>query len=327
LQNPDESQYRGWRRPGPVPPGGVDVESGETLDYLCGYCRIFQYERGHRYSTDDVLTAWYATQWAPRVGRTADLGSGIGSVALLSAWRLPGARFCTVEAQEMSLRLARKSIRYNGLDSRFTTYLGDLRDETVLANEAPFDLVTGSPPYWPSTDASEAAHPQAVPARIEVRGTVADYAAAAARILAPGGMFVFVFANKRNAVSPHNATARRNTADVRNAAVPAAGPAASRRREPREGSRQSGEDAGVAFAEDALRSNGLVLLRRRDVVFKEGEPPMISLFAAMRAADLPPGREAWIEPPLIIRTRNGSVHPEYAAIRISFGFPPGDVGP
>ena len=67
----------------------------------------------------------------------------------------------------------------------------------------------------------------------------------------------------------------------------------------------------------------LVLLRRRDIVFKEGEPPMISLFAATRAADLPPGREAWIEPPLIIRTANGSVHPEYAAIRISFGFPPG----
>jgi tRNA1(Val) A37 N6-methylase TrmN6 len=293
----------------------VDLEAGESLDFLCGYFRIFQYERGHRYSTDDFLTAWYATQWAPRVGRAADLGSGIGSVALLTAWRLPGATLCTVEAQEMSLHLARKSIRYNGLDSRFTTYLGDLRDETILANESSFDLVTGSPPYWPTTDATEASHPQAVPARIEVRGTVADYAAAAAQILAPGGMFVFVFANKRNAPSTR-----------RNAAVPAAGPAASRRRDD-DTTRSPGEDAGVAFAEEALKANGLVLLRRREVIFKEGKPPMISLFAAMRAADLPPGREAWIDPPLIIRTREGVIHPEYAAIRISFGFPPGDVGP
>jgi hypothetical protein len=76
----------------------------------------------------------------------------------------------------------------------------------------------------------------------------------------------------------------------------------------------------------ALRENiGLVLVRRRDIIFKEGKPPMISLFAAMRAADLPPGREAWIEPPLIIRSHDGSVHPEYAAIRISFGCPPGDI--
>jgi tRNA1(Val) A37 N6-methylase TrmN6 len=278
LHPDEELDYRGWRRPGPVPPRGVSAEEGESLDYLCGYFRIFQYERGHRYSTDDVLTAWYATQWAPRVDRAADLGSGIGSVALIAAWRLPGARFCTVEAQAMSVRLARKSIRYNGLESRFTVYEGDLRDPSILANEPPFDLVTGSPPYWPASSATGAAHPQAVPARIEIRGTVADYAATAARILAPGGIFAFVF------------------------------PYIQRER-----------------AEEALRTNALVLLRRRDIVFKEGEPPMISLFAAARIADIPPGREAWIETPLIIRRTNGSVHPEYAAIRMSFGFPPGDI--
>ncbi len=261
-----------------MPPRGVAPEAGETLDYLCGHFRIFQYERGHRYSTDDVLTAWYGTQWAPRVGRTADLGSGIGSVALIAAWRLPGACFCTVEAQAMSARLARKSVQYNGLESRFTVYEGDLRDPAILAGEPPFDLVTGSPPYWPAGSAAEAAHPQAIPARIEIRGSVADYAAAAARILAPGGVFAFVF------------------------------PCVQRSR-----------------AEEALRMNGLIVLRRRDVVFKEGEPPMISLFAAIRGADLPPGREPWIEPPLIIRRKNGSVHPEYAAVRISFGFPPGDI--
>jgi tRNA1Val (adenine37-N6)-methyltransferase len=279
LHDDEDVEYRGWKRPGPVPPRGVAPEAGESLDYLCGYFRIFQYDRGHRYSTDDVLTAWYATQWAPRVSRAADLGSGIGSVALICAWRLPGATFCTIEAQEMSARLARKSIRYNGLESRFTVYEGDLRS-SILATEPPFDLVTGSPPYWPASAATGAAHPQAVPARIEIRGSVFDYAAAASRLLATGGMFVFVF--------PYVQLAR---------------------------------------AEEALTSNGLVLLRRRDVIFKEGEPPMLSLFAAMRAADLPPGRQPWIEPPLIIRTTTGSVHPEYAAIRISFGFPPGDVGP
>jgi tRNA1(Val) A37 N6-methylase TrmN6 len=278
LHDDEDVEYRGWKRPGPLPPRGVEAGEGESLDYLCGYFRIFQYERGHRYSTDDVLTAWYATQWAPRVSRAVDLGSGIGSVALISAWRLPGVTYCTVEAQAMSVRLARKSIRYNGLESRFTVYEGDLRDVSLLANEAPFDLVTGSPPYWPASAATGAAHPQAVPARIEVRGSVLDYAAAAARLLATGGLFVFVF--------PYIQRSR---------------------------------------AEETLTSNALVLLRRRDVVFKEGETPMISLFAAMRAADLPPGRQPWIEPPLIIRTNSGSVHPEYAAIRISFGFPPGDI--
>ena len=274
----DPRSYRGWRRPGPVPPGGVEIEHGETLDFICGYFRIFQYEKGHRYSTDDVLTAWYGTTHAARVDRAADLGSGIGSVALISAWRLPGATFCTVEAQEISIRLARKTMRYNGLEPRFTLYHGDLRDETILANEAPFDLVTGSPPYFPPGTATAAGHKQAVPARIEVRGSVADYANAAARILAPGGLFAFVF--------PTNQMAR----------------------------------ALAAIDEARLK-----LIRRRDVSFKRGDTPLITLFAASRAEDIPPTYEAFVEPPLTIRRPDGGVDEEYSAIRLSFGFPPGNV--
>jgi tRNA1Val (adenine37-N6)-methyltransferase len=274
----DPRSYRGWRRPGPEPPGGVAPDEGETLDFICGHFRIFQYARGHRYSTDDVLTAWYGTTHAPRVDRAADLGSGIGSVALISAWRLPGATFCTVEAQEMSIRLARKTMQYNGLTSRFTLYLGDLRDESILADEAPFDLVTGSPPYFPPGTAMAADHAQAVPARIEVRGSVADYAKTAARILAPGGLFAFVFPTLQ-----------------------------------------------IDRALQALDETGLKLIRRRDILFKEGDTPLITLFAASRAADIPSTYQAFIEPPLTIRTKDGGVDPEYSAIRMSFGFPPGNV--
>jgi tRNA1(Val) A37 N6-methylase TrmN6 len=274
----DRDFYRGWRRPGPVPPGGISPEEGETLDFICGHFRIFQYAKGHRYSTDDVLTAWYGTTHAPRVDRAADLGSGIGSVALISAWRLPGATFCTVEAQEMSIRLARKTMEFNGLTSRFTLYHGDLRDETVLANEAPFDLVTGSPPYFPPGTATAADHAQAVPARIEVRGSIADYATTALRILAPGGLFAFVFPT-----------------------------------------------AQLDRALQAIDEAKLKLIRRRDIVFREGDTPLITLFAASRAEDIPPTYQAFVEPPLTIRRKDGGVGDEYSAIRMSFGFPPGNV--
>ncbi|MCM2315800.1 MAG: methyltransferase [Thermoanaerobaculia bacterium] len=280
----DGRRFRGWARPGPVPPGGVEPSEGETLDYIAGHFRIFQLARGHRFSTDDVLTAWYGTQCAPRVDRAADLGSGIGSVAMIVAWRLPGARMVTVEAQPVSIGLARKSVAYNGLADRYRLLEGDLRDSALFEAEPPFDLVTGSPPYFPEGTASKAAHPQAVPARVEMRGTVVDYAATAARILAPGGIFAFVF-----------------------------------------------PFAQLERAEDALRASALVALRRRDVVFKEGERPMLSLFAAARIADLPAAFGAggsWqpvVEPPLTIRTASGMIHAEYATIRMNFGFPPGEL--
>jgi tRNA1(Val) A37 N6-methylase TrmN6 len=173
----------------------VEVEAGETLDGLCGHWRIFQLAKGNRFSVDDLVTAWYGTTWCPRAGRIADLGSGIGSVALLAAWRCPGAVVHTVEAQEQSLRLARKSIRYNSQEARVFPRLGDLRDAALFDGEAPFDLVTGTPPYWAEGDRLPAAHPQSVPARLEVRGSIADYAQAAARLLAPGGIFACVFPN------------------------------------------------------------------------------------------------------------------------------------
>ena len=191
----DGPTFKGWTRPGPVPPGGVDLEPGETLDGLCGHWRIFQLEKGHRFSVDDLVTAFYGTTWCPRAGRIADLGSGIGSVALAAAWRCPGAEVHTVEAQAQSLRLARKSIAYNGQEGRIFPRLGDLREPDLFADQAPFDLVLGTPPYWPEGDRLPAAHSQAVPARLEVRGGIEGYAQAATRLLAPGGIFACVFPN------------------------------------------------------------------------------------------------------------------------------------
>jgi len=62
------------------------------------------------------------------------------------------------------------------------------------------------------------------------------------------------------------------------------------------------------------------------VIFREGDRPLISLFAASRRDDIPVSYEPLIEPPLTIRRADGGVDAEYSAIRMSFGFPPGNVG-
>lgn len=44
----------------------------------------------------------------------------------------------------------------------------------------------------------------------------------------------------------------------------------------------------------------------------------------MRSEDLPEWfrGQTWTEPPLTIRTREGKIHPEYSAVKLSFGFAP-----
>jgi tRNA1Val (adenine37-N6)-methyltransferase len=68
----------------------VEPEAGEELCSLLGHWRIFQRVGGHRWSTDDLVTAWVAGRaWreahpagtAP--ARCLDLGCGIGRLIFL----------------------------------------------------------------------------------------------------------------------------------------------------------------------------------------------------------------------------------------------------
>lgn len=187
----------GWTPPGPEPAGpGDDLElwpdHGEDLCFLTGSWRIFQRLKGHRYSLDDLATAWYAAEVVQgrQVRRAADIGCGIGSVLMMVAWRLPQAQMIGVEAQELSMGLARRSLRYNGIQHRVQVRHGDLRDPEMITEGPVFDLVTGTPPYIPVGDGVMSDKEQCAPCRFELRGGIEDYCLTASRILAPQGRFV-----------------------------------------------------------------------------------------------------------------------------------------
>jgi len=188
----------GWIAPGPRPPsldGEVDPElwpaEGEDLCWLAGDWRILQRVDGHRWSLDDLVTAWYAAGACARPpARTIDLGCGIGTVLLFTAWRFPDARCTGIEAQELSISLARRSLRWNGVTTRCELRQGDFRDPALAPEGAVYELVTGTPPYFPSGTGLESPHVQKAPARFEHRGGIEAYCDAAARLIAPGGVFV-----------------------------------------------------------------------------------------------------------------------------------------
>ena len=276
--------FKGWAIPGPrlqrdrvdLPP----VEADETLDAISGEFRLFQLKKGHRFSTDDVLTAWYGTTLAPSVSTALDLGSGIGSVGMIAAWRLPGARFVTIEAQDESVRLARKSANYNELLGRYEIRQGDFRDPGLLAPEERFELILGSPPYFPLDAGVLGDHPQKVACRFETRGDVGDYCRVAAAHLAPGGLFACVFP-----IQPHQ----------------------------------------ISRVRSGARDAGLTITKWRPVCLKEGEPPLLGVFAMVVSTDLPEAFRERLEvkePVLVIRLADGTISPEYSTVKMSVGFPP-----
>lgn len=171
----------------------LERELGEpiTVDGLTATFRIFQRKRGHRHSTDDLLTAWYALDKSAPVERALDLGTGIGTVGLLVLAGMPSDMVLTcIEAQDVSFRFLGENLRANGVEARVDARHGDLRG---LALTDTFPLVTASPPYFDVAAGIVPSDSQKAHARFELRGDVRDYARAAKRHLDDDGLFVFCF--------------------------------------------------------------------------------------------------------------------------------------
>jgi len=191
----------------------VDLLEGEELCSLLGHWKIFQRIGGHRWSSDDLVTAWAAGQAWKAVSpvqaplHCLDLGCGIGTVLLMVAWQFHEQNpFCLgLEAQERSVAMARRSINFNGCSKTVKVEQGDIREFDQFHKFSPdgkFDLVTGTPPYFPVKfdSVTGRATPgigglptcqQAAPARYEFRGGIEGYCAAAApRLRSPASRFI-----------------------------------------------------------------------------------------------------------------------------------------
>jgi tRNA1Val (adenine37-N6)-methyltransferase len=166
---------------------------------LVGSWRIHQRRGGHRSSTDDVVTAWMAVRLAAgRPSRYLDLGCGTGSVLLLTAHRLRPLYSLGIEAQPESAMMADRSVAELPEAPPIEILHRDFR-ELVVKKDETFDLVTGSPPYFPLGTGVLSPDAQRRAARFELRGGVEAYFEAAARSLTANGSFVLVFPTEGDA--------------------------------------------------------------------------------------------------------------------------------
>lgn len=143
-----------------------------------------------------------------------DLCCGAGGIALSVDTEVPGSRVVAVDASPEAVALTRHNHGASGSGS-MRVELGDVRDPALLAElDGTVDVVVSNPPYIP---------PDAVPVDPEVRDHDPDLAlygggadgldvpravlAAAARLLAPGGLLVMEHAEVQDAASRADAEA------------------------------------------------------------------------------------------------------------------------
>lgn len=166
-----------------------------TCDDLIGNWQIYQRAKGHKTSTDDVLTAWFACRCmrGDKPQRYLDLGCGVGSVLLMTCHVLRPKYAMGVEAQRQSAAMATASIEQLPDKENIEVTHADFRNAMLESTSGSFDLVTGSPPYFPVGTGVLPDDYQRTACRFELRGGVEAYFLAAKRALTDDGKFVLVF--------------------------------------------------------------------------------------------------------------------------------------
>ena len=162
-------------------------------DRLIGDWHIFQRSGGHRTSTDDLITAWYAVHRNPiPPTRYLDLGCGVGSVLLMVSHKLRPRIAFGVEAQAQSVAMARRAIaELPEHESQIDIRHADFRDLDFGGER--YDLITGSPPYFPLDAGVLPDDPQRRACRFEERGGVEAYVETASRALGDRARLYVVF--------------------------------------------------------------------------------------------------------------------------------------
>jgi tRNA1Val (adenine37-N6)-methyltransferase len=177
------------------PPGARQPEEEITSDTLrAGRVRIFQPARGARMSLDPVLLEGFLP---PPHGRFLDIGCGTGALSFLLLARDPAAIGVGVELQPRLAALAVRGRDANGWQQRLEIVAGDVRGAGDQVPAAAFDLVATNPPYRTVTGSRRPPDDERALAHQEIALALADWVAAAARAVRPGGRVAAIFPAER----------------------------------------------------------------------------------------------------------------------------------
>lgn len=162
----------------------------ERLDEVNEQIRLIQKKQGLTFGTDAFLLAAYVRPSTNAVA--VELGGGTGIVSLLLASKKKAKRITAIEIQPVYAELIERNTALNGF-SNIDTLCENVCNltPTMLGHEV--DLVVSNPPYMKCNAGKRNDADEKYIARHEVCGRIADFCAAAGRILKHGGRFVVVW--------------------------------------------------------------------------------------------------------------------------------------
>ena len=169
----------------------VNINDWERVDDLHrnGYV-IIQDPKRFCFGIDAVILSGFAE--VKKGENVMDLCTGTGIIPILLEAKTEGSHFTGLEIQEVSVEMARRSVRLNGLEDKVTIDFGDVKNTEALYRASSFDVVTVNPPYMNEGGGLKNGYSPKTIARHEVLCSLEDVVDAAARLLVPQGRLYMV---------------------------------------------------------------------------------------------------------------------------------------
>jgi len=117
---------------------------------LNGSLSVIQYKKGFRFGSDAVFLASFVNGFIEtkknRKFYIADVGSGVGTVSLIIAFRNPNSKILAIDNKREYLIIAEENIKINNFQDQIKTIDNDVFNfDNNLKNS--FDLVVSNPPF------------------------------------------------------------------------------------------------------------------------------------------------------------------------------------
>lgn len=169
----------------------------ERIDQINDSLSLIQRKGGLTFGTDAYLLASFVRP-NPN-GVCVELGGGCGVIPLLCMGRGKYRHFYTAEIQEVYADIIRRNAEMNGMRDKITVIHDDVRNLTPERIGCEADAVLSNPPYMRDDSGKQNDNMEMSIARRELNGTIADFCAAASRLLKFGGLFYVVYRPDRMA--------------------------------------------------------------------------------------------------------------------------------
>lgn len=169
----------------------IKLADDERIDDINENIRLIQKKKGLTFGTDAYMLAAFVRREAG--ARGGELGSGTGVVSLLCAAQDKLAKIYAIEIQSSLDELCGRNIALNSFGERIIRHHADIRQVKPADLGGPLDVVFSNPPYMRRGHGKSCTYDVKNIARHEEAGDIADFCAAAARLLRYGGRFYTVW--------------------------------------------------------------------------------------------------------------------------------------